>query len=50
MYSLGWLKLKKTDYTKYWQGYGAAKLLYMASRNVKWYNHFGKLFGSFSKS
>lgn len=39
-------KIKKSDNTKCWQ----KKVSYIAGENVKRYNLFGKLFGSFLQS
>ena len=36
--SIRWLK-SKTDNIKCWQGCGATELLFIASRNAKWYSH-----------
>ena len=40
-------KIKKTDNVKCWQEYGATRPLYFARGNIKSYNHFVKLFGTF---
>lgn len=41
-------KIKNSDKTKYWQECKWTVIYnYITARNLKWYTHSGKLFGSF---